>query len=128
MKREQRKMERIQNINYARSRLAEGEEWYVGNGEFLTLQQTKKHLLEKMDWIKATLKVAQMFSDSFNGLINEAEISGHLYEDTFELAEILSVMRQLSEEFFVAFQEFEDHEFNMRQSLLKKGNDDELPF
>lgn len=128
MRHERRRIERILNMNYIRSRLTEGDEWYLGNGEFLTLRQTKKHLLEKMDCIKAVLKTAHQFCTDFNDLINEAEISGHLYADTFELAEILNIMRQLSEDFFEAFQAFERQEFNMRQRYWKEADDEELPF
>ena len=128
MRHEQRKIERILNMNYTRSHLTEGEEWYLGNGEFLTLRETKKHLLEKMNIIKVVLRTAQNFCTDFNNLINEAEISGHLYEDTFELADILSILRQLSEDFFVVFQEFENQEFNMRMRCFTDHDEEELPF
>ena len=113
MRHERRKIERVLNMNYIKSRLTEGDEWYLGNGEFLTLRQTKKHLLEKMDCIKAVLKTAHQFCTDFNDLINEAEIS---------------IMRQLSEDFFEAFQAFERQEFNMRQRYWKEADDEELPF
>ena len=57
MKRTEYKLHRILHTNYKKSYMKAGQDWYIGNGQFLTLGATKKHLLKKMAYIKKALEV-----------------------------------------------------------------------
>lgn len=110
MNHEKQSIEQILNRNYGRTHLSEGEEWYVSNGRFLTLSQTKEHLLRKMKYIRKTLEKAHKFCCGFDDLIRETDINGNLFADTLELEEILSITVQLSEDFLDAYRALEHQE------------------
>ena len=54
------KLHRILHTNYKKSYMKAGQDWYIGNGQFLTLGATKKHLLKKMAYIKKALEKAAL--------------------------------------------------------------------
>lgn len=129
MNREIRRIEKILLTDYSNAPLRKGENWYINGDVFLSLDDSKTHLLKKMTYIKIALDKAADIYSNFAGMINHVELTGELFADTLELGELLCLTEMFASDFINAFENFEHHEERFRHEYLygSRGNDS-LPF
>lgn len=129
MKHIEYKLHRILHTNYKKSYMKAGQDWYIGNGQFLTLGATKKHLLKKMAYIKKALEKAYAVYSNFESMLNITETNGNLFADVLELEELLSVTELFVRDFIEAYEALESQEAEFREQHLSRiESSDELPF
>ena len=129
MKCDEYKLQKIRRTNYRKSHLKKGQDWYVGKGQFLTLEETKKHLLKKMTYIKKALKKAYAVHSNFEEMLKSVETSGNLFTDVMELEEVLSATEIFVNDFIKAYAALEYQETAFKNlHLLKEKPSDDLPF
>lgn len=129
MKRTEYKLRSILHTNYKKAYLKAGQDWYIGNGRFLTLGETKRHLLKKMAYIKKALEKAYAVYSNFEDLLNITETNGNLFADVLELEELLSVTELFVRDFIEAYEALESQEEEFReQHLSRMESSNELPF
>ena len=129
MKRERKRIEKIMHTDYSSAPLHEGENWHINGDVFLSLDDSKTHLMKKMTYIKTALDKAFTIYYNFESLINHVELTGELFADTLELGELLSITEMFAMDFIDAFENIECHEEHFRYEYLYGfRSNDSLPF
>ena len=129
MKQQSRRIEKILHTDYSITPLHEGENWYISSDVFLSLDESKTHLQEKMTYIKAALDKAFSIYSNFESMINHVDLTGELFSDTLELCELLSITQIFAIDFIDAFDRIDCHEEHFRYEYLYGScSNDLLPF
>ena len=126
------KMEKIIRNDYSRCRLRKHQEWYMstsdgsGYGEFMTLDETEDHLMEKMTFIKNTVNDLKSLYLAIEDLFNELKVTGNLYHDTLNTVESLDIIDTYVDFLRKSYMTIEDQERKARNKFY--GFEDDLPF
>ena len=112
--------------DYSRSALNPGQEWYMGSDRFLGPEETKKHLLREMKYIKAAVKKLAALKSEAEDVLGRLDITGNLFEDVLNVGELLGEAQYQAEDFLAAYNAINEYEDFCRS---RKMNDTEdLPF
>ena len=113
-------------MDYSRSELNPGQDWYIGNDRFLNLEETKEHLLGEMKYIKAAVEKLATLKSEAEYVLSRLDITGNLFEDVLNIGELLGEAQYQAEDFLAAYNAINEYEDFCRS---RKMNDTEdLPF
>ena len=120
------KIKRILEKDYSEAHIAEGQEWYTGQGVFLDPYQTKQLLLELMESHKLAVKSARMLRNAIDEELAQYRITDNLFQSVLDLGERLSIIELYAEEYIRVSRHMNDCKDELESSYSE--TDDDLPF
>ena len=117
------KIKKILEKDYSNAHIAEGQEWYNGQGVFLDRYQTKQLLLKLMESHK---KSARMLRSVIDEELGQYRITDNLFQSVLDLGERLSIIELYAEEYIRISRHMNDCKDELESSYSE--NDDDLPF
>ncbi len=124
------KEEAFLNMDYSDTILNPGQDWYIGGCLFLSLEETKKHLLDEMKYIKTAFRKLIDLKNAVEYEMSDLDVTGNLFEDVLNVEELLSKTELFAEEFTNAYRAINAYEEMFRNSrfIEQSIGDDDLPF
>ena len=120
------KAEKFMSMDYRDTTLNPGQEWYIGGTSFLSLKETKEHLLIEMKYIKTAFQKLLDLKEAVEYQLSELDLTGNLFEDVLNIGELLGEAQYQAEDFLAAYNAINEYEDFCRS---RKMNDTEdLPF
>lgn len=113
-------------MDYSRSELNPGQDWYIGNDRFLNLEETKEHLLREMKYIKAAVEKLAALKSEAEYVLGRLDITGNLFKDVLHVGELLGEAQYQAEDFLAAYNAIDEYEDNCRRRKMQETED--LPF
>ena len=107
-----------------------GQDWYTGGSSFLTLKETKEHLLTEMKYIKAAFQKLLDLKETVECQMSDLDLTGNLFEDVLNVGELLAEAKISAEEFTGAYKTINTYEeiFRNNGGAIPFTGSDDLPF
>ena len=122
------KAEEFMTMDYRDTTLNPGQDWYIGGTSFLSLEETKEHLLIEMKYIKAAFQKLLDLEDAVEYQLSELDLTGNLFEDVLNVGELLAGAEIYAEDFISAYSAIARYEDMFRSSYLSRTDTADLPF
>ena len=118
------------NMDYSETSLNPGQDWYIGGSSFLTLSETKEHLLAEMKYIKAAFKKLLDLKETVECRMSDLDLTGNLFEDVLNVEDLLAEAEIFAEEFTRAYRAINTYEelFRNNGGATPFTGSDDLPF
>lgn len=122
------KAEEILSMDYSDVTLNNGQDWYIGGSTFLSLEETKEHLLREMKYIKDAFRKLLEMEKAVDYELSKLDLTGNLFEDVLNTGELLDSAQTCAEEFLAAQKALSPYEKGYREMCFLKNGDEDLPF
>lgn len=118
------------NMDYSETSLNPGQDWHTGGSSFLTLKETKEHLLTEMKYIKAAFQKLLDLKETVECQMSDLDLTGNLFEDVLNVGELLAEAKISAEEFTGAYKAINTYEeiFRNNGGAIPFTGSDDLPF
>ena len=124
------RIEEFLNMDYRDTTLNDGQDWYAGGTAFLSLEETKVHLLAEIEYYKEAIRQLLYMAQNVENALSEMDLRGNLFADVMIVGEVLGIAEMYAEEFLEARKEIDRFEDRFRRNY--SGNSsiarDDLPF
>lgn len=117
------KTNEFMNMDYSRSVLSSGQDWYVGGNRFLSLEESKKHLLREMKYIKEAFEKLVVLKSDAEDMLSRMNITGNLFEDVLNVGELLGEVQYQAEDFLAAYNAISEYEDYFRRKIMNGAED-----
>ena len=124
------RIEEFLNMDYHNTTLSPGQDWYVGDSTFLSLKETKEHLLSEMEYYREAIKTLKYMAENVEYELSNMNLSGNLFEDVLIVGEVLGVAEMYAEEVLKASRAIGRYEDRFCQNYLNNTYliQNDLPF
>lgn len=112
------RIEEFLNMDYRDSTLNAGQDWYVGNNVFLSLEETKEHLLIEMEYFRKALRILMYMAENVESSLSDMNLRGNLFADVLMVGDVLGEVRICAEDFLKAMKAIDDYEDQFRKRYL----------
>lgn len=122
------KAEEFLNMDYRDTTLNPGQDWYIGGTSFLSLEETKEHLLIEMKYIKTAFQKLLDLENAVEQQLSDLDLTGNLFEDVLNVGELLAGTEIYAEDFISAYSAINKYEDTFRYSYFSHNGTNDLPF
>ena len=122
------KAEEFISMDYSDTTLSPGQDWYIGGASFLSLEETKEHLLTEMKYIKTAFQKLLDLENAVEYQLSDLDLTGNLFEDVLNVGELLAGAEIYAEDFISAYSAINRYEDTFRHSHSSHTGTNDLPF
>ena len=122
------KAEEFLAMDYSDTTLNPGQDWYIGGSSFLSLEETKEHLLTEMKYIKTAFQRLLDLKDAVECQLSVLDLTGNLFEDVLNVGDLLAEAEIYAEYFISAYSDINSYEDRFRSRYFSRKGKHDLPF
>lgn len=118
------------NMDYRDSTLNEGQDWYIGHSTFLSLEETKSHLLNEMEYYRDAIRELMYMARNVEDALSDMNLRGNLFQDVLIVGDVLGIAETCAEGFLKASKAIDKYEDQFRKDYFARRSHttDDLPF